>query len=130
VWSHSFHSNASWFGSGCTISFETIAVRAMGREHVHRKVDILALRWIWLPMPRFVVVSQSEGEHQYSVFQALRWRCLRATLRSCSFAFTEESRYYSWRRVREDVRRFHLFEESDAMIGWANHAAANGDGRR
>jgi hypothetical protein len=108
LWSCSFHANASWFGAGCSISAEAISVRALGHEHIHRRVEVLALRWIWLPLPRFIVISQTGGAHRYSVFQTLRWSRLRAALHSCGYAFTEESRYYSWQRVRDDVQRFHL----------------------
>jgi hypothetical protein len=110
LWSCSFHANASWFGAGCSISAEAISVRALGHEHIHRRVEVLAVRWIWLPLPRFIVISQTGGAHRYSVFQTLRWSRLRAALHSCGYAFTEESRYYSWQRVRDDVQRFHLFD--------------------
>lgn len=110
MWSRTFHANASWFGAACSISAEAISVRALGCEQVHRKVDLLALRWIWLPLPRLIVVSRTDGEYHYSAFQAIRWSRLRDALRSSGFTFTEESRYYSWRRVREDVQRFNLFD--------------------
>jgi hypothetical protein len=122
LWSCSFHANASWFGAGCSISAEAISVRALGHEHIHRRVELLAVRWIWLPLPRFIVISQTGGAHRYSVFQTLRWSRLRAALHSCGYAFTEESRYYSWQRVRDDVHAS-ICSMAGRHEWWANRRA-------
>ena len=90
VWSRSFHANAAWFGAGCSITTDAIVVRALGREHTHRKIDLRELRWIWLPLPRFIVVSRTGGDHHYSSFQVLRWSRLRNAFRSCGYTFNEE----------------------------------------
>lgn len=108
VWGRSFHANAAWLGASCTVAPDAITVRALGHEHVHPRTDVVELRWIWLPFPRFVIVSRAAGECRYSSFQILRWSRLRGALQSCGYSFTEELRYYSSRRVREDIQRYQL----------------------
>jgi hypothetical protein len=107
---HSYRANASWFGCGCTITPRCIAIHVFGYDHVHLRPEILELRWFWLPFPTVIVVSRIEGQYCYSSFQVLRWTRLRSALASCGFVFTEETRYCRWRRIREDSRKYELYD--------------------
>ncbi len=108
MWARAYFASAWWFGSRCTITDEAITVRALGREHIHTKAELVELRWVWLPWPYLMVISRSHGSVGYSTFQMLRWSRLRAALKSAGFSFTEELRYYSYRRVADDKKRYGL----------------------
>jgi hypothetical protein len=108
VWSRMYFANAAWIGGSCAITDEAITVRAMGRQHVHTKAELVELRWVWFPFPYLMAISRSNGSARYSTFQILRWSRLRAALQSAGFSFTEELRYYSHRRVTDDKKRYGL----------------------
>lgn len=109
VWGRSFRSDAAWLGGECVVTPDSITVRALGREHIHPKTDLVELRWIWLPYPYTTIISCTAGEYRFSTFQILGWSNLRSALQSNGYAFTEESRYYWPCRGRDDVRRYALF---------------------
>jgi len=105
-----YRAHASWFGCGCVISAESITVRVFGYSHTHPKAELQELRWFWLPVPTLVVVSRIDGQYCLSSFLVLRgWR-LRAALQSFGYAFTEESLFCSFRRLRDDRRKYDLME--------------------
>jgi hypothetical protein len=112
VWEHNFFGNMGWPFGKCVITNEAITVHAAGRDHVHAKAELQVLRWVWLPYPYLIIISRPNGLVRYSSFQILRWSRLRDALRSAGFDFTEEIRYYSFHRVRDDKKHFGLYDPS------------------
>jgi len=110
VVSSHYRAHASWFGCGCVISSESITIRVSGYSHTHPKTELQELRWFWLPFPTLVVVSRIGAQYCLSSFLVLRGSRLRAAIQSCGYAFTEESRFCSFRRLRDDTRKYDLME--------------------
>jgi hypothetical protein len=110
VHSECYQASASWFGCGCIVTPKNIAIHVQGYSHIHLKADLLELRWFWFPVPTLVAVSRIGGQHCYSAFECLRWSRLRGALESCGYTFSEESRFCSFRRLRDDVRKYGLLK--------------------
>ena len=107
IWTQAYEANCVWFGS-CAVTNDAITVSAWGRQHVHGKTDLVELRWIWLPYPYFIAISRNNGSLHFSSCQIFRWSRLHQAVQACGFAFTAEQRFYSYRRVRDDKKRYHL----------------------
>src|SRR6266436_3347767 len=110
VHSECYQASASWFGCGCIVTPINIVIHVAGHSHIHLKADLLELRWFWLPVPTLVAVSLIGGQHCYSAFECLRWSRLRSALASCGYTFSERLRFCSFRRLRDDVRKYGLYK--------------------
>ena len=67
-------------------------MRISGRQHVHRKEDLVELRWNdWWLNARLTIISRQETEAFLSITEMRRWQPLMAALDTCGYTFTSKS---------------------------------------
>lgn len=78
-----------WPRGHVLITPESISMRMPGCQHVHRKVDLVELRWNdWWLNARLTVISRQENEVSLSITETRRWQPLLAALQTCDYTFT------------------------------------------